>query len=437
MKSLKNLAYAWVGLLLWVGSAQAELTIEITEGTEGALPIAVVPFEWQGDGRAPQDVAQIVSADLARSGRFSPMAAERLPARPHSANQVDYRTWRDRNMDNLVVGRIQSAAEGGYEVRFQLLDVYRGVQLAGYRIRASADSLRRVAHQISDIVYQTLLGERGAFDTHIAYVTVTESAEGEKIYRLAVADSDGFNEQIVYESSQPVMSPSWAPDGRRLAYVSFSRGRPEIYVQNIVTQESERISDFPGLNGAPTWSPDGRRMALTLSKDGSAEVYVMDLQTRRLTRITNSYSIDTEPEWLPDGNGLVFTSDRGGRPQLYRVAIGPRGATGSPRRLTFEGGYNAGAAVSPDGTKLAMVHGGGGAFRIAVQDLENGEFQVLTDTRFDESPSFAPNGSMIIYATQAGGSGVLAVVSDDGRAHQRLVLQSGDVREPTWSPFRD
>ena len=437
MKSFRHLVFTWTALLLWAGAAQAELTIQITGGTEGALPIAVVPFHFEGAGTPPHDVAEIIRSDLARSGRFAPQNTERLPARPYEANQVDYSVWRSRNIDNLVVGRIQAAPGGGYQVRFQLLGVYRGTQLAGYSISASAENLRRIAHQISDIVYQTLLGERGAFDTHIAYVTVTKAADGEKTYRLAIADSDGHNEQIIYESTQPVMSPAWSPDGQRLAYVSFSRGRPEIYIQNLASGQSERISDFPGLNGAPIWSPDGGRLALTLSKDGSANVYLMDVATRKLTQITDSYAIDTEPAWLPDGRSLIFTSDRGGRPQLYRVAVGPRGASGAPRRITFEGNYNAGAAVSPDGSRVAMVHSDGGGFRIAVQDLEKGDFQVLTDTRLDESPSFAPNGSMIIYATQTGGSGVLSVVSVDGRAHHKLALQRGDVREPTWSPFRN
>lgn len=434
--SWKRFRYACAALLLWTGAAQAELTIQITEGVEGALPIAVVPFGWEQSTPPPQDIAAIVAADLARSGRFAPLDQAALPATPHSATQVNFPVWRSHKADNLVVGRMRPIPGGEYEIQFQLLDVYRGAQLAGYSIRANERALRRIAHQISDIIYETLLGERGAFDTHIAYVTAVRDAEGVQTYQLAIADSDGHNEQIIYASEQPILSPAWAPDGRRLAYVSFSRGRPEVYVQDILSNQAERVADFPGLNAAPAWSPDGRRLALVLSRDGNSEIYVLELATRALMRVTDSYAIDTEPAWLPDGSGLVFTSDRGGRPQLYQVALGPHGARGSPRRLTFQGTYNAAPAVSPDGKRVAMVTGEGGRFRIAVQDLDTGHVQVLTETRLDESPSFAPNGSMLIYATEAGGSGVLAVVSTDGQAQHRLSLQRGDVREPAWSPFR-
>ncbi len=431
----------WMSLALLLsalaaGRAHAELTIQITGGTEGALPIAVVPFQWNNGGAAPEDLAQIISSDLARSGRFAPTAREKLSSRPHDAQEVDYRTWKALGVDDLVVGKLLPAPAGGYQVQFQLLDVYRGAQLAGYSIPATRQNLRRRAHQISDIVYKTLLGERGAFDTHIAYVTARGGPGPDREYRLAIADSDGYNEQVILDSKQPIMSPAWAPDGRRLAYVSFSRGRPEIYIQDVVTQQTQRVSDHPGLNGAPSWSPDGGRLALTLSKDGNPEIYVLDLASRQLTRITNDFAIDTEADWTPDGKALVFTSDRGGSPQLYRVPVDANGATGRPQRLTFDGSYNAAAAVSPDGKHIAMVHRDAQGFHIGVLELATGHFQTLTDTTLDESPSFAPNGSMIIYATEAGPSGVLAAVSVDGRAHQRLSLRQGDVREPAWSPFR-
>jgi len=278
---------------------------------------------------------------------------------------------------------------------------------------------------------------QGAFDTHIAYITVTENRKNKKLYRLAIADADGFDEQIVYETTRPLMSPSWAPDGKRLAYVSFFSGRPEIYIQNIITRKTEKISGSKGINGAPSWSPDGRRMAMTLSKDGNAEIYVVDLKTRKFSRITRHYAIDTEAVWTPDGTALIFTSDRGGSPQLYRVGVNSQGrALARPRRLTFDGNYNARASISPDGRRVAMVHREKGQFQIAVLELKTGRFQILTDARLDESPSFSPNGSMIIYATEDNYRGILSAVSVDGRAHQRLSLQMGDVREPAWSPFK-
>jgi TolB protein len=422
--------------LALISPSRAVLTIEITQGVSGASPIAIVPFEWVGNGAVPQQLHAIVAADLQRSGFFQPLADQDLVAQPHTANQVNYTNWRALNVDHLVVGRMQAMPDETFQVQFQLLDVYKQTQLAGYSIRSRKADLRRTAHQISDIIYKTITGQPGAFDTRIAYVTVTQNQQQQKSYRLAVADSDGYNEQIVYESKHPLMSPSWAPDGQRLVYVSFSRGRPEVYIQNIVTRKFERIVAFKGINSAPVFSPDGSKLALTLSKDGNPEIYILDLTTKNLSRVTSNYAIDTEPAWMPDGRSIVFTSDRGGSPQLYRIAVNAQGATGRAKRLTFEGSYNARGAVSPDGRYLAMVHREDGRYRIAVQDLKAGHFRVLTDSRLDESPSFSPNGSMIIYATEDNYRGVLAAVSVDGRSQQRLSLRTGDVREPAWSPFK-
>ena len=419
-------------------NAHAVLKIEITQGIEGATPIAVVPFSWSGNTPPPEKLNDIIGADLQRSGFFAPFPEQDLISKPSDATTVNFADWRALNVDYLVVGKIQSLPDGSFQVQFQLLDVYKGKQMAGYSINSRLPELRTTAHQISDIIYKSVTGVRGAFDSHIAYITVTQDRKKQKLYRLAIADSDGHNEQVIYESSKPLMSPSWAPDGKRLAYVSFSRGRQEIYIQNIITRETKRVSSFQGLNGAPVWSPDGKQLALTLSKDGNAEIYVLNLKTNQFNRITRHYAIDTEATWMPDGKGLIFTSDRGGSPQLYQVTINRSGIPGSrPKRLTFEGNYNARASVSPDGKKLIMVHRENGRFMIAVQSLENGRFQILTDSRLDESPSFSPNGSMIIYATEDNYRGVLAAVSVDGRAHQRLSLQSGDVREPAWSPFKN
>jgi TolB protein len=319
-------------------------------------------------------------------------------------------------------------------LEFQLFDVVRGAQLTGYAIPATNDNLRRVAHQISDIVYEKLTGQRGAFNTHVAYVTVERSGK-ERIYRLAIADADGFNEQVILTSKQPLMSPAWSPDGEQLAYVSFEKGRSLIYLQEVVSGKRELIAEFKGLNSAPAFSPNGRTLALTLSRDGNPEIYLLDLRSRALTRITHSHGIDTEASFAPDGKSLVFTSDRGGKPQIYRQSLNNGRPAGRPKRVTFEGVYNARASLTPDGKRLVFVHGDGKRFRIAVQDLSTGTLRVLSNTRLDESPSFAPNGSMIIYATERNRRGVLEAVSVDGSAHQRLGLSRGDVREPAWSPY--
>lgn len=412
--------------------AHAALTIEITEGVEGALPIAIVPFGWQGPSAEPlQDVAGIIAADLARSGRFAPVSRADLPALPHDGSEVDFRRWRALGAENLVVGRIKLMGPGSYAVQFQLFDVYKGSQLTGYSIPTGADELRAAAHHVADIIYEQLTGEPGAFNTRIAYVTA-DSQEGPSRYTLQVADSDGYGPQAILRSPQPIMSPSWSPDGAQLAYVSFENNRSEVYVQNVANGTRERVSAFPGINGAPAWSPDGNRLALTLSRDGNPDIYVLKLNDRTLSRLTDNGAIDTEATWSPDGKSLVFTSDRGGQPQLYRVAA----TGGRAQRLTFEGEYNAGASFSPDGKRLALVHGQGGRYRVAVLELESGLLRVVSDGSLDEGPSFAPNGSMILYASQYRGKGVLAAVSVDGRVRQRLVLQEGDVREPAWSPLR-
>jgi TolB protein len=420
-----------LALSLWAQTLPAALTIEITQGVEGAIPIAVVPFGWTGrEAAAPENIAAIISSDLSRSGRFEPLPDHDLVSHPTEASQVQFHNWRILNVDNLVIGRISETGAQQYSVEFQLFDVIRGTRLIGYSFPAGRNELRRVAHHISDLIYEHLTGEKGAFNTQIVYVMTTKSG-GSKTYTLLVADSDGYDPQTILSSSQPLMSPAWSADGKQVAYVTFENKKAEIYIQEIATGTRRKIASFNGINGAPAWSPDGRRLALTLSQDGNPEIYTMDVGTGTMKRLTNNAAIDTEPVWAPDGKSIVFTSDRGGSPQLYQVAAWG----GNARRLTFEGSYNAGADFSPDGRKLAMVHGERGAYRIAVQDLDSGVLRVLTDGNLDESPSFSPNGSMIIYATDAGNRGVLAAVSVDGRFRQRLSLQAGDVREPVWSPF--
>jgi TolB protein len=419
-------------LALWHLQAGAALTIEITEGAEGALPIAVVPFGWQGDGAGPsQDLAAIVRDDLTRSGRFSTLPVADMLARPQAGEQVEFRDWKVLGMENLVVGQVRPNGPGGFLVRFQLFDVFKGEQLAGYNLPTTERDLRATAHRIADMIYEKLTGQRGAFDTRVAYVTSTRSAGGDAQIELKVADADGYNAQTIVTSSEPLMSPAWSPDGQRLAYVSFENRRPSVYVQEVYTGRREKVAAYDGINGAPAWSPDGRKLALTLSKDGNPEIYVLNLNSKALTRVTNHYAIDTEPAWSPDGRQLVFTSDRGGKPQIYRVPA----QGGRAERVTFEGSYNARASYSRDGRYLVLVTQTPAGYRIGLVDNRTGSLQVLSEGRLDESPSFAPNSSMVIYATKINGKGELAAVSVDGRIHQRLALEEGDVREPVWSPY--
>ena len=410
----------------------APLTIRITEGAQGAQPIAVVPFAFTGGGQGPsQDIAEIIRADLARSGMFRPMPVEDMLSRPKNEREVQYKDWRVLKMDNLVVGEVQSKGSGQYMVKFQLFDVFKQERLTGYNVPTTERDLRATAHHIADIIYEKITGKRGAFSTKVAYVTSVGTRSGKKNIVLQVADADGYNPQTIVTSTEPLMSPSWSPDGRSLAYVSFEGRKSSIYIQGVYTGKRQKIASYRGINGAPSWSPDGRKLALTLSKDGNPDIYVLDLQSKSLSRLTKHYGIDTEPTWSPDGKSIAFTSSRGGQPQIYKVpAFG-----GKVQRVSYKGKYNARPAYSPDGKLLAMVNRKAGSFRIALLDLKTNSMRLLSPGRLDESPSFAPNGSMVIYATKVRGKGELAAVSIDGRVKQRLALQVGDVREPAWSPF--
>lgn len=428
---MKRFLILVVLLFCQVGQS-APLTIEITESEVGALPIAVVPFGWQGPGKPPAEaLGAIVDADLKRSGRFKTMSPKDMLAFPHTGSGVDYRDWRVLGMESLVVGQVRPNGVGGYIVRFQLFDVFKGEQLAGYSIPTTARDLRATAHHISDLIYEKLTGQRGAFATRVAYVTSIVQSKKQRKITLQVADADGHHPQTIVTSKEPLMSPAWSPDGLKLAYVSFEKGRPAIYIQEVYTGKRQKVTSFKGINGAPAWSPDGRKLALTLSKDGNPDIFIMDLAKRTLQPLTRHYAIDTEPAWSPDGRHIVWTSDRGGKPQIYRAPS----TGGKAERLTFEGKYNARASYSPDGKALTMVTQVGREFRIGVLDLESRQLEVLSDGALDESPSFAPNGSMVIYATKIRGQAELAAVSVDGRVKQRLALQVGDVREPAWAPY--
>lgn len=421
-------------LLLLPGLATAEDTLKIVidEGIENALPIAVVPFGWQQDTLEPVDVALVVANDLARSGRFAPMKEHDMPQRPTQFQQVNFKDWRLLNMENLVIGNLNQGDSGAYEVDFRLINTYNARQLAGFRIPSPVKQLRRTAHRISDIIFEKLTGVRGAFDTRIAYITVKNPNPGEKQYNLQIADADGFDPQILLSSKQPLMSPAWSPDGKQIAYVSFEKGNSAIYVQDIASGRRTMVADNKGINSAPSWSPDGTRLAMTLSKGGNPDIYIMRLADHSIQRLTFNSAIDTEPAWAVDGSKIAFTSDRGGTPQIYEIsAIG-----GDARRLTFDGNYNARPRYSPDGKSMVMITSrNDNKYRIGLLDLSSGYSTILTSSRLDESPSFAPNGSMIIYATTSRYGSELAAVSADGKVHQRLALQGGEVREPAWGPF--
>jgi TolB protein len=417
-------------LLGYASGARAILTIEITQGVEGGLPIAIVPFGLASRGSVPQDVSAIVEADLARSGRFAPLDKKVFVSRPTDQTQVVFKDWRIVKAEALVIGNIKPAGQGKWQVEFRLYDVFKEKQITGYVYTVPSDELRAAAHRISDIIYEKLTGEPGVFSTRIAYVTRERAGRGYS-FKLQVADADGYNPQTILSSVEPLISPAWSADGMQLAYVSFEKRRPVLYAQNVLTRARTRLAEFDGINSAPAWSPDGTRLALTLSRDGNPEIYVMRLADNSLTRLTFDPAIDTEPSWSPDGREIVFTSDRSGKPQIYRMSADG----GSARRVTFEGEYNARASFSPDGTMLTLVSGAAGRYHAALFHLSTSVLQTLTDTPLDESPTFAPNGRMVLYATNVGGKGVLASVSSDGRVRQSLKLQEGEVREPAWSPF--
>jgi len=410
------------------------LEIDPIRGSASALPIAVVPFDYLGVQAGPDtDVARVVRADLDRSGSFRSLADRDLVEHPVRQSDVNFGTWRLLRQDYLLIGRVLDDPAGGFRTEFELFDVAKQERMLGLALSGRPGNMRDVAHQIADQVYEKILGVRGAFWTRIAYVTAVGRGQ-EMVYSLMIADADGYNPQTVVRSREPLLSPEWSHDGRRLAYVSFERGASSIYIQEIASGARTVIASFKGINGAPAFSPDDSKLALALSRTGNPEIYIMDLATGALTQLTHHWSIDTEPAFTPDGNSIVFTSDRGGKPQLYQIPV----TGGEAQRVTFRGQYNASASLAPD-NRIAMAQGEGNVYRIAILDRRygnEGEMRLISPGNLDESPSFAPNGSMILYAARENQRGVLYAVSADARVRQRLVLADGDVREPAWSPFR-
>lgn len=413
---------------------RAELVVEVTQGSSEPTPIAVVPFQWNGAGALPEDVAQIVEQDLSRSGLFTTLSRDLMLSLPSDRSKIFFRDWRMTQSDFLVVGRIEPMSATRVSIQYELYDVLKEENIMIQPLESEISQLRDASHFIADQIYQALTGNRGAFSTRIVYVTAQQVATEAARYRLEMADWDGNRPRVILESREPIMSPSWSADGKKIAYVSFETGRPAIYVQYLATGKRERIQSFSGLNGAPAWSPDGQQLALVLSKDGNPEIYVLDVSTGELQRVTNHYGIDTEPSWSPDGQSLVFTSDRGGSPQIYRLFLSTR----QLERVTYEGNYNARASITPDGRFLAMVHRSGGSgnrFSVAVLDLKTDRLDILTETGLEESPTIAPNASVVLYATQEGTQGVLSAVSLDGQVRFRMPNTRGDVRAPAWSPY--
>ena len=437
-----------LGIILGLvaSNGNAALDVELTQGVDGAVPIAIVPFEWQsGNAAPPADISQVISQDLSISGRFTLLDESAMSQKPHVALAVNRDFWHNKNVDYVVVGEVQPLSSGQYKVTFALVDVVaqdgeepnpKGKKLITQSYTVDAKQLRHLAHHISDLIYEKVTGTQGVFHTRLAYILVKQqmTAEGRNKanYSLQVSDMDGHGSKPVIRSNEPILSPSWSPDGKNIAYVSFEGKRPGIYLSEISTGKRQLLTHYPGINGAPAWSPDGQKLAIALSNNGSPNIFILDVETKKLTRMTNDWSINTEPQWSPDGKSIIFTSDRGGSPQIYQLDL----ATKKVKRLTFIGKYNAKASFTPDGKQIVMLHRGENRqFNVALLDLETGALRELTHTGMDESPSVAPNGKMVVFATQYGGRGVLGMVSTDARIYLRLPDQQGNVQEPVWSPY--
>lgn len=428
LKKLRRITFL---LVLLTGVAKADLVIDV-QGVAQPTPVAIVAFGWEGDmPEMPLDVAEVIINDLRRSGRFAPISANDMLQTPTDGVDVDFSDWTILGVEAVVVGKVTQTGANAYKLQFQLFDTYGRRQLVGYRMFASRGTMRGAAHRVADMIYEKLTGIKGVFGTKVAFVTAEQRGSGH-LYSLVVADQDGANEHKIMESTDPIMSPAWSPDSRQLAYVSFEGNKSSIFVQTVRTGNRFQVSNRPGINGAPSFSPDGRKLVITLGGiEGNLDIYVLDITSRQTRRLTTHRAIDTEGTWSPDGRYIYFTSDRSGGPQVYKISANG----GKPERITFEGSYNARPRLSPDGTRLALVHNDRGNFRIAVMNLERKDLLVLSTGRQDESPSFAPNSDSLIYATRQGGDGVLETVSADGLIRQKMASGKGDVREPVWSPY--
>jgi len=411
-------------LLAAAALAHAGLTIEIVGSGATQIPVAIVPFAQENT--LSQSITGVVGADLARSGLFKMVDTAGIVPPPSQPNDIRYPDFRSRGADAIVIGAVAPQPDGKLNVQFRLMDAARQTQLAGLSYTIAPTQLRQTAHRIADVIYEKLTGDVGVFGTKIAYIL-----KRGKRFELQVADADGFSPQTVLASNEPIISPAWSADGSKLAYVSFEKKKPMVYVQNLLTGQRKTLASFKGSNSAPAWAPDGSRLAVVLTLEGHSQIYSLNADGSGLKRLTSSPLVDTEPNFSPDGQWIIFTSDRSGGPQVYRMPA----SGGAASRLTFDGGYNVTPRFAPDGKSFAFIQRSNGSFNVAVQDIATGQVQVLTDTRLDESPSFAPNGRMILYATEIRGRGTLAAVSSDGRVKQRLSEMSGDVREPAWGPL--
>jgi len=423
-----------LALTFFYTPASAKLTIEITRGNDNAIPVAIVPFNWSGEDMLPEDVASILNNDFKLSGTFKTVDNSVFLSYPQFGDIIHYSDWKQIGADYVVVGKI-TYKNGNYEINYQVHNTNRKTKILEGKINSTATILRPASHKISDKIYEEITNTPGIFSTKILYVVANRHSQEHTDYELVYADMDGYRPEIILQSNQPILAPSWAPNAQKIAYVSFEAGRPAIYVQELATGKREKMTNFKGLNSSPVWSPDGRELALVLSKSGNPDIYTMNVSTKKIKRITHHFAIDNEPAWMPSGDPrLIFTSNRSGSAQIYELNM----KTDSIKRLTFSGKFNARAKVFPDGKAIALVHKGvnnKSDYNIAVLNRVTGRLDILTSTPFEDSPSISPNGQMLIYSAQDGNKGVLGIISKDGKSNYRIPSTDGDVREPSWSPY--